>query len=189
MKKFATLTAAAALLAMSGTVAYAQTEDATDKGPSVQTERMSKKIDWKAKRADMQAYAEARLAGVPAGLKLTADQQKLWAPVETALKDNMKARSDFMDKMREARKDSKERPDFMQRLETRADMSQQMAEGSKKLLDAMKPLWASLDDGQKKLLPQLLRPFEMQHGPRKPGMHKQGGPRHEGHRAGPHRAL
>lgn len=156
MKKLATLTAAAAVLAMAGTGVYAQSNEAPAK--PIQQERLDKKIDWQAKRAEMQRYAEARIAGIPAGLKLTADQQKLWQPVEEALKVNMKSRSDLMTKMREARREAKERPDYMQRLEARAEMTQLAAQNSKNLLDAMKPFWASLDDGQKKLLPPLLQP-------------------------------
>ena len=34
---------------------------------------------------DRAAYADARIAAVHAGLKLNADQEKLWPPVETAV--------------------------------------------------------------------------------------------------------
>lgn len=155
MKKFATLSAAAAILAMAGTAVYAQSSETTP--PQGQSQRMGKKIDWQARHAEMQRVAEARIAGIPAGLKLTADQQKLWQPVETALKATMTARGDFMAKMRDARKDAKERPDFMQRLEARSEMTQMAAQNSKAMLDAMKPFWASLDEGQQKLLPSLMR--------------------------------
>ena len=50
------------------------------------------------------------------------------------------------------------RPDFMQRLEQRADLSSKAAASATSLSTAMKPLWASLDDSQKRLLPILMRP-------------------------------
>src|SRR5260370_7164424 len=41
---------------------------------------------------DRAAYADARIAAVHAGLKLTADQEKLWPPVEAAVKEFAKLR-------------------------------------------------------------------------------------------------
>src|SRR5271169_7260027 len=43
---------------------------------------------------DRAAFADARIAAVHAGLKLTADQEKLWPPVETAVRDFAKLRID-----------------------------------------------------------------------------------------------
>src|SRR5262244_2725436 len=43
---------------------------------------------------DRAAFADARIAAVHAGLKLTADQEKLWPPVEAALRDLAKQRSE-----------------------------------------------------------------------------------------------
>ena len=43
---------------------------------------------------DRAAYADARIAAVHAGLKLTADQEKLWPPVETAVREFAKLRID-----------------------------------------------------------------------------------------------
>src|SRR3979409_716098 len=40
------------------------------------------------------AFTDARIAAVHAGLKLTADQEKLWPPVETAVRDFAKMRID-----------------------------------------------------------------------------------------------
>src|SRR3981081_3226354 len=42
-------------------------------------------------RADL---TDARIAAVKAGLKLTPDQEKLWPPVETAVRDLAKLRID-----------------------------------------------------------------------------------------------
>jgi hypothetical protein len=43
---------------------------------------------------DRTALADARIAAIHAGLKLTPDQEKLWPPVETALRDFAKMRID-----------------------------------------------------------------------------------------------
>jgi len=37
--------------------------------------------------ADHEAMLDAKLAGLKAGLKLTSDQEKLWAPFEAAVRD------------------------------------------------------------------------------------------------------
>src|ERR1700737_2640174 len=41
---------------------------------------------------DMSAFADARIAAVKAGLRLTPDQEKLWPPVEAAVRDLAKLR-------------------------------------------------------------------------------------------------
>src|SRR6201994_3474820 len=43
---------------------------------------------------DRAAMADAKIAAVHAGLKLTADQEKLWPPVEAAVRDLVKIRLD-----------------------------------------------------------------------------------------------
>src|ERR1700744_5055095 len=43
---------------------------------------------------DRAAFLDARIAAVHAGLKLTADQEKLWPPVEAAVRDFAKLRID-----------------------------------------------------------------------------------------------
>src|ERR1700741_2219284 len=43
---------------------------------------------------DRAAFVDARIAAVHAGLKLTADQEKLWPPVEAAVRDFAKLRID-----------------------------------------------------------------------------------------------
>src|SRR5690348_9094322 len=43
---------------------------------------------------DRAAYVDARIAAVHAGLKLNADQEKLWPPVEAAVREFAKLRID-----------------------------------------------------------------------------------------------
>ena len=101
---------------------------------------------------DRAAFLDARLAAVKAGLKLTPDQEKLWPPVETAVRDNMKAMTDLRDQMKAADKPT----DMMDGLTRMADATSARADGLHKLADAAKPLYASLDDAQKGRLPVLL---------------------------------
>ena len=73
---------------------------------------------------DRAAYADARIAAVHAGLKLTADQEKLWPPVETAVKEFAKLRIDRANARMNAPRDdsSQQKPDDpVTRLRDRAD--------------------------------------------------------------------
>ena len=53
---------------------------------------------------DVAAFADARIAGLKAGLKLTAEQEKNWPAVEAAIRDLAKDRADRMATRREARR-------------------------------------------------------------------------------------
>ena len=103
---------------------------------------------------DRAAYADARIAAVHAGLKLTADQEKLWPPVETAVKEFAKLRIDRANaRMNASRDDSSQEPDDpVTRLRERADSMAASAAAMKKIADAADPLYKTLDDGQKRRL-------------------------------------
>ena len=140
-----TLLAGTAALAIAGTtLAYAQ------QGPAARHEHGQ---GWRPSAADMAAFGDARIAAVHAGLKLTADQEKLWPPVETALRDLAKQRSD-----RFAARASADKPaDPIERLNLRAETMTQSGAALKKLADAAGPLYKTLDDGQKHRLLVLAR--------------------------------
>ncbi len=103
---------------------------------------------------DRAAFTDARIAAVKAGLKLTADQEKLWPPVEAAVRDFAKLRID--------RANARMKPDDTQgqqklddpvtRLRERADTMVTTAAALKKIADAADPLYKTLDDGQKRRL-------------------------------------
>ena len=57
---------------------------------------------------DRAAFADARIAAVKAGLKLTPDQEKLWPPVEAAVRDFAKMRIDRANARMNAEKDDAE---------------------------------------------------------------------------------
>jgi hypothetical protein len=100
---------------------------------------------WRPSAEDIAAFGDARIAALHAGLKLSAEQEKNWPAVETALRDLAKQRSE-----RFAARASADRPkDPIERLTLRAEAMGQRAASLKKLADAAGPLYKSLDDGQK----------------------------------------
>jgi LTXXQ motif family protein len=105
---------------------------------------------------DRAAFADARIAAVHAGLKLTADQEKLWPPVETAVKEFAKLRIDRANArtnaMRDDNSDRQKPDDPVARLRDRADTMATTAAAMKKIADAADPLYKTLDDGQKRRL-------------------------------------
>jgi hypothetical protein len=103
---------------------------------------------------DRQAFADARIAAVHAGLKLTPDQEKLWPPVETAVREFAKLRIDRANARMKAQDEPRDQQpdDPVARLRERADNMAASAEAMKKIADAADPLYKSLDDGQKRRL-------------------------------------
>jgi hypothetical protein len=104
---------------------------------------------------DRAAYADARIAAIRAGLKLTADQEKLWPPVEAAVKEFAKLRIDRANaRMNRPQDDSsQQKPDDpVARLRERADNMAATAAAMKKIAEVADPLYKTLDDGQKRRL-------------------------------------
>jgi len=104
---------------------------------------------------DRAAFADARIAAVHAGLKLTADQEKLWPAVETAVREFAKLRIDRANaRMNAPQGDSgaQQPDDPVTRLRERADNMAASAAAMKKIADAADPLYKTLDDGQKRRL-------------------------------------
>jgi LTXXQ motif family protein len=105
---------------------------------------------------DRAAFADARIAAVHAGLKLTPDQEKLWPPVEAAVRDLVKIRIDRANARMKAREDdTQKQEDPVARLRERADNMATTAAALKKIADAADPLYKTLDDGQKRRLKML----------------------------------
>src|SRR5436853_1294424 len=100
---------------------------------------------------DRAAYADAPIAAVHAGLKLNADQEKLWPPVEAAVREFAKLRIDRANARMNAPADAAQ-PDPVTRLRERADNMATSAAALKKIADAADPLYKALDDGQKRRL-------------------------------------
>ena len=136
------LAAAAALTIAGSTAVYAQ------QGPWWFHHHMRFSAD------DRAAFADARIAAVHAGLKLSADQEKLWPPVEAAVRDLAKLRIDRANArmQREAQGDQQAVEDPVARLRERADNLAATSAALKKVADAADPLYKTLDDGQKRRL-------------------------------------
>jgi hypothetical protein len=104
------------------------------------------------------ALLDAHLAGLKAGLKLTADQEKNWPAFEAAVRDIAKQRMERFKEMRaEWEKGERRSP-----IDHMLMMSDRLAKGSadlKTLADAAQPLYASLDDNQKRDFGPLFHDF------------------------------
>jgi hypothetical protein len=131
---------------------------------------MAREQHW---AADQAAMLDAGLAGLKAGLKLTPEQEKLWPPFDAAVRDATKLRMDQMTAMIDrARKihdmaphmTDMDRPDHamdmgqaapavspVDRLEAIAQRMSERGAALKKVADAAKPIYASLDESQKRL--------------------------------------
>jgi hypothetical protein len=125
---------------------------------------------------DAAALTEARIAGLKAGLKLNAEQEKNWPAVEAAMRALAKQRADRIATMRQAPPRDDAAPDAIARLRRGADMMTTRAAALTRLADAAEPLYKSLDDGQRHRFEMLLRMGAAE----RPGM---GGHRHWHRRA------
>lgn len=104
---------------------------------------------------DMNAFIDAHIAAIHAGLKLNADQEKLWPPVESAMRNLATLHLGHMQAMRETPRMMTGDPVGM--LRAVADRMSQGADAMRKLADAASPLYATLDEAQKRRLQVLVR--------------------------------
>jgi len=154
MKKIITLAAAATLLAGVGTCAFAQAPAPTtppaaqDQGRGQERRGLS--------QDDFNRLVDARVASIKAGLKLNGDQEKLWEPVESAIRDAANQRRARMTQFRENR-EQRRSADFMQRFEQRSTMQTERAKTSTTIAAALRPLWDTFSEDQKRIAPRLLR--------------------------------
>ena len=134
--------------------------------------------------ADRAAFLDARIAAVHAGLKLSADQEKLWPTLESAVRDGMTKLADLREKMRSAARPT----DQLDRMSRMAEASITRGESMKRIADAARPLYATLTDEQKHRLPMLMHgpqarrfaergPDRGRMGPQGPNMDRPMGPR------------
>jgi hypothetical protein len=143
--------------------------------------------------ADHQALLNAKLAGLKAGLQLTPDQEKLWGPFEAAVRDaaemRMRHKQEMMQRMGKMHMEGMDHPGRMDdmdmdmgeggrgsaldRLDALANRLTEVGAALKKVADSGKPLYASLDDQQKRIFGFLAR--EMMRMDHHGGMGAQGG--------------
>jgi len=120
--------------------------------------------------ADHEAMLDAKLAGLKAGLKLTPDQEKLWAPFEATVRAVADMRMEHMEEMMARMHDmragddmEKEGGEFglgispIERLDRLANRLSEAGAALKKVADAAKPLYGSLDEEQKRVFGFLSR--------------------------------
>ena len=97
------------------------------------------------------AMLDAHLAGFKAGLKLTADQEKLWAPFESAIRDAAKARMDAMRQMRAAHdQQGAAPPSPIVHMQMMSEHMAKMSVELKTVADAGKPLYEALNETQQR---------------------------------------
>jgi zinc resistance-associated protein len=134
------LAGAAAIMVVGSTLVFAQQRADTDGRQHEQ--------HWRPSQADLNAFTDARIAALRAGLQLTPDQEKNWPGVDQAIRDMAKARQERAAERR--REHQQQHPvDLIQRLRNRADAMTSNAANLKKLAEAAQPLYESLTDDQK----------------------------------------
>ncbi len=133
-----TLVGALAVVAVSAS-AFALTAAAAEGDQQSGPAMMERMQHW---AVDRETLLDAKLAGMKAGLGLTADQEKLWGTFESAVKDAAKARMEAMQKMMQTR-EQEEHMSPVDHLEAMADHLSQGGANLKKIADAAKPLYAT----------------------------------------------
>ncbi|MER2269270.1 Spy/CpxP family protein refolding chaperone [Methylobacterium oxalidis] len=112
---------------------------------------------WNAFSAeDREAFADARIAALRAGLRLSPEQEKLWPPVEAAIRDLGRLRREQRAAWRERGRMVDDAPAAIRAM---ADAATARGEALRKLADASAPLYATLDPDQKRRALVLARPM------------------------------
>jgi hypothetical protein len=109
---------------------------------------------------DRAAFLDARIAALKAGLELNAEQEKNWAPLESAMRDLAKQRAERFAAWKERREaDNNEAAEVnpIDRLARASERLSARAADLQKLAAAAKPLYDSLDDSQKRRFAVLFR--------------------------------
>jgi zinc resistance-associated protein len=142
---------------------------------------------------DINAFADARIAALKAGLELTPDQTKNWPAFEAALRNMVQLRVQRMQAHQAAQQAQTQTPTSpFDRMSRRADAMAKRGAALKQIADAGSPLYQSLTDTQKTrftMLGRLLRPHQHQHANNGGNMREghgygRGGQGQDGHRFG-----
>lgn len=145
MKTFRCALAAAALLATAVPMvrsAQAQTAPAAQQAPPVLAFT----------EADARAVLNARLAAIRTVMELTPEQERLWTPVEAAIRDIVRGAAE-----RRAKDASAAAPaHFLDVLSGIADAEETRARELRRFVSAAKPLVDSLSEAQRRRIPAFL---------------------------------
>jgi zinc resistance-associated protein len=98
--------------------------------------------------ADLKAFTEMRIDLVKTALQLTPEQAKLWPAVEEAVRARTTARQQRLANLAARMNEARERSP-LELLSERADALTQRGASLKKYVEAWRPLFQTLDDGQK----------------------------------------
>lgn len=140
---------------------------------------------WKMSAESRERLQDGRLAAAKASLKLTPDQEKLWAPIEEQVRAQYKERAEKRaerQKRREERRaernkdeksaETRPRSNIAERYERMSQRLSERADKMKAFSASFSPFYASLTDQQKEVVGPVMREFKVA---------KLGGGRH-GHR-------
>jgi hypothetical protein len=100
--------------------------------------------------------AAARAAQMKADLRLTPEQEKNWATFETAVVDMWKKQAEQQIAWRNAHAKQQGSVDLIDEMRKDADEQIDRSNARKKLADAAQPLYAGLDDQQKRRFSETL---------------------------------
>jgi hypothetical protein len=120
-----------------------------------------------------EARVEERIADLHSSLKITPQQEDQWSKFADVMRDNGRTMADLY-RQRIAQRDTMSALDDMKQYE---QITQANAEGTKRLVDAFEPLYASLSPDQKKLADANFRGSGREHG--------RGAGHHHAHAAAP----
>ncbi|MFD0463707.1 Spy/CpxP family protein refolding chaperone [Microvirga aerilata] len=187
MKTIATI-ALATLLAGTGSYAFAQQTPAPD-APAARQEQGRQDRRPRMSQDDHNRLVDARIAAIRAGLKFTPDQERLWTPAETAIRTAAGERFSRLEQR--PSRDERQSMDFMQRLERRGATMTEGAQRSTAVATALRPLWDTFSEDQKRIAPRLLREVVDGDGPRwrERGGRRGGRDGHHGRMAQHHRGM
>ncbi|MBV9520659.1 MAG: Spy/CpxP family protein refolding chaperone [Hyphomicrobiales bacterium] len=150
----------AAAVGLVGAIAFAfaqtQTPNPTAGGTAagLSTADISSTAGMRSSDEDRAVLLDARIGAIKAALKLSPDQEKLWDPVEAAIRKNAALRDQRLQEMRNRAAENRDAlaPAFdpIARLRNEANRMAARAGRMREFADAAAPLYASLSDDQKR---------------------------------------
>jgi LTXXQ motif family protein len=142
MQRIATLLAVS-VVALGAGFAYAQAPGGP--GPGSDGPRMERRMERMSERFDQ------RIGKLKTDLKLTPQQEPLFAPIEAHIRKNMAEMRGMRGRMEEMR-----RAELPARLDMMSERAARMSTNMRELSGLVKPLWATLDDTQKATVQKFL---------------------------------
>jgi hypothetical protein len=138
MKKHLIMTAAVAIFTIPGftTVSLAAPPDRSDEIDRLSIEHIT-------------TITDARISALKSGLKLNSTQDKSWPELENTLHDVEKFRAERVAKWHEKNKGHQEKIDVLDNLFFKAKSLSARGNELEKIASSAKPLYDSLDSGQK----------------------------------------